>query len=286
MSDSESEKIDRDESGHGIFDWDSNSMKRWDKLREAELRKGFSVDATRKNKASVFAQFSSRDMVVYGNIIALLTIIGTVVSCLFFESDLQGLIYPFISETARDMPQTGAFAFGLTITSMFMVICAVLQYGKVKRDLRDADVGTKRNITGLILGIVAPPFLGLLACYDTKRALNTHRVCVVIFFGLTMIYMLLILSIYHHLAGRNTLQEVMEAYKKDDDGRTYREKRHRSCTPSPKVGLICSLTLTQLLLTRTNFSFFFFVIFYIVIFYIVINLIIVFFIVIFVIDIG
>ena len=86
---------------------------------------------------------------------------------------------------------------------------------------------------GVIVGIIAPPFLGLLACYDTKRALNTHRACVVIFFSLTMIYMLTILSIYHHLAGRTTLQQVMDAYKKDDDGRSYRQKR-KSCTASPK----------------------------------------------------
>ena len=45
------------------------------------------------------------------------------------------LVYPYISETARDMPQTGFFGFGMTVTCMVMVGCAVLQYGKVKRDL-------------------------------------------------------------------------------------------------------------------------------------------------------
>ena len=90
-------------------------------------------------------------------IIALTTIVGTIASALVFESDLQGLIYPFISETARDMPQTGAFGFGMTISSMFMIFCAVLQYGKVKRDLRYATRGgTKRNFTALVLGIIAP----------------------------------------------------------------------------------------------------------------------------------
>jgi hypothetical protein len=231
-SDSESEKSSLDNE-HGIFEWDAAADRRWTSLREAELRRGFSLDTAHKNKASVFVTLHSRSMVVVGVFFALTTIAGTVASCLYFESDLQGLVYPFISETARDMPQTGAFAFGLTITSMFMIICAVLQYGKVKRDLRESDVGAKRNLTALIVGIVAPPFLGLLACYDTKRALNTHRACVVVFFSLTMVYMLTILSIYHHLSGRSTLREVMEAYKKDDDGR--RDKRRRSsCTASPK----------------------------------------------------
>ena len=32
-----------------------------------------------------------------------------------------------IMETARDMPQTGGFGFGMTVTCMIMVACAVLQ---------------------------------------------------------------------------------------------------------------------------------------------------------------
>ena len=170
-SDSEGEKsLLTEENEHGIFDWDAAADRRWTELREAELRRGFSINVSHQNKASVFVTLHSRSMVVVGSFFALITIGGTIASCLYFESDLQGLIYPFISETARDMPQTGFFAFGLTITSMFMVICAVLQYGKVKRDLKESDVGSKRNLVALILGIVAPPFLGLLACYYTKRA--------------------------------------------------------------------------------------------------------------------
>lgn len=47
--------------------------------------------------------------------------------------------------------------------------------------------------------------------------------------------MLTILNIYHILAGRTTLKQVMDAYKKDDDGRSSHEKRRRStCTASPK----------------------------------------------------
>ncbi len=49
-------------------------------------------------------------------------------------------------------------------------------------------MGAKRNFVALICGLVAPPFLGLLACYDTRRALTMHRYAVVIFFTLTIVY--------------------------------------------------------------------------------------------------
>lgn len=63
----------------------------------------------------------------------------------------------------------------------------------MKRDIRTdhaehgIPVGAKRNFVALMCGVVAPPFLGLLACYDTRRALNTHRAAVVIFFTLTIV---------------------------------------------------------------------------------------------------
>lgn len=193
-------------SDDGRLFWDPAVELRWTEARERALRIGLSPDAPDEKRATVFVTVYSRDMVVYGSIIALTTIIGTILSSLVFEGqDLQGLIYPYISETARDMPQTGAFGFGMTISSMFMIFCAVLQYGKVKRDLGHTTRGSKRNFTAVILGVIAPPFLGLLAVYDTKRALTTHRVCVVVFFSLTMIYMVLVLNIYELLAGGTRL---------------------------------------------------------------------------------
>ena len=120
----------------GRLSWDPTVEQRWTEARERSLRLGLSPDAPDNKRATLVVTVYSRDMVVYGVIIALTTIIGTIGSSLVFGSDLQGLIYPYISETARDMPQTGAFGFGMTISSMFMIFCAVLQYGKVKRDLR------------------------------------------------------------------------------------------------------------------------------------------------------
>lgn len=254
--------VDKD----GRLFWDPTVELRWTAAREKALRIGLSPDAPDEKRATVFVTVYSRDMVVYGSIIALSTIIGTIASSLVFEGqDLQGLLYPYISETARDMPQTGAFGFGMTISSMFMIFCAVLQYGKVKRDLGHTTRGSKRNFTAMVLGVIAPPFLGLLAVYDTKRALTTHRVCVVVFFSLTMIYMVLVLNIYELLAGRSGLASQITGdmqrqpsiakldsvsggsntgIKADSDGenmpgRTRRskycrqQKRHQRCSTAP-----------------------------------------------------
>ena len=234
-------------------------------VREQRLRHALSPKADREQRAAVFVTIRSSSIVAIGMVLALCTIGSTIACSLIWScteeqrlqaglhnlssvkalqfladpycADLQGLVYPYISETARDMPQTGFFAFGMTVSVMMMVCCAVLQYGKVKREIRisgsgggggggrasanaagddddDGDndrhnlephtphipVGAKRNFVALICGLVAPPFLGLLACYDTRRALNTHRVCVVIFFTLTIVYMFTMLSIYSYLA--------------------------------------------------------------------------------------
>ena len=200
--------------------------------RENRLREALSPSAQRDERAAIFVSIRSSSLVFWGMVVALTTIGSTIASCLMSScpeevrreqklddlnsvealrfladpqcADLQGLVYPYISETARDMPQTGFFAFGMTISMMMMICCAILQYGKVKREIRSGTtgipVGAKRNFTSLICGIVAPPFLGLLACYDTRRALNTHRGCVVVFFGLTIVYMFTTLSIYSYLA--------------------------------------------------------------------------------------
>ena len=95
--------------------------------REEILRHALSPNTTPEARASVFVTIKSSSFVAGGMILALFTIGGTIASSLLFASDLQGLIYPYISETARDMPQTGFFGFGMTITSMVMVLCAVLQ---------------------------------------------------------------------------------------------------------------------------------------------------------------
>ena len=105
----------------GRLSWDPTVEQRWTEARERSLRLGLSPDAPDNKRATLVVTVYSRDMVVYGVIIALTTIIGTIGSSLIFDSDLQGLIYPYISETARDMPQTGAFGFGMTISSMFMI---------------------------------------------------------------------------------------------------------------------------------------------------------------------
>jgi hypothetical protein len=190
----------------------------WD-ARGQQLSKGLAVAASGDGDkgARVFVAIRSSTLVLGGMALALATILGTIAaSCYFPGGSWQrtGLLYPYISETARDMPQAGAFSSGMTVTSMVMVGCAILQFGKVKRDLAATattvaattaatqPAGTRRNLTSLITGIVAPPFLGLLACYDTRRAPNAHRACVVVFFVGTMVYMFTTLSLYEHLASQ------------------------------------------------------------------------------------
>ena len=192
----------------------------WD-ARGQQLRQGLADAASGDGDkgARVFVAIRSSTLVLGGMALALATILGTIAaSCYFPGGSWQrtGLLYPYISETARDMPQAGAFSSGMTVTSMVMVGCAILQFGKVKRDLAVATTaaappattaatqpaGTRRNLTSLITGIVAPPFLGLLACYDTRRAPSAHRACVVVFFVGTMVYMFTTLSLYEHLASQ------------------------------------------------------------------------------------
>ena len=227
-------------------------LKAWDdgnwRARETFLQKGLAVAGAGKgNKgARVFVDIRSSSMVVVGVVFALVTILSTIASSIYFESSWQKemLVYPYISETARDMPQTGFFGFGMTVTCMVMVGCAVLQYGKVKRDLGVTQaeqgpwpVGTRRNLTSLITGIIAPPFLGLLACYDTARALQTHRVCVAIFFTLTMVYMFTTLSIYAYLASdayREAVDAVTAARSGDSDGSGGRPGTPRLFKPAPE----------------------------------------------------
>lgn len=204
--------------------WDDGQ---WHK-RESLLRKGLTAPAGDDTRATVFTAVRSANIVWVGMIIALTTILGTIASSCYFGGPWRelGLIYPYISETARDMPQTGGFGFGMTVTCMVMVACAVLQFGKVKRDLDATSVaeardvatntwpkGSRLNLTGLIAGLIAPPFLGLLACYDTMRAPLTHRVCVIVFFSLTTLYMFTTLSIYEYLASDAYYTEVRAAGK-------------------------------------------------------------------------
>lgn len=254
VSDSEGEKLLLERNG--IWGWDAEVERRWTIRREAELRKGLSPNAAKADRATVFVSLPSRTMVFVGSFFALTTILGTIATCLLNDNDLQGLVYPFISETAREWPQNGAFGFGMTVSCMFMISCAILQYGKVKRDIGPGGVGSKRNLGALIAGIIAPPFLGLLGCYDTLRAPGTHRFCVVVFFSLTCGYMLTIVSIYSHLAGLSVLAERELAMQGEPT--SYRSSRRCSASATEIKNVRFSVKVKQLLTTLFfGFSFFY-----------------------------
>ena len=82
------------------------------------------------------------------------------------------------------------------------MICAALQHGMVQQHLAAAGAGVGQwlHVASRITGLAAPPFLGLLACYDSRRAPELHDTCVIIFFTGTIVYMYTTLYLYTYLA--------------------------------------------------------------------------------------
>jgi hypothetical protein len=151
----------------------------------------------------------------------------------YFGHDIGGIAWPYISDTAKDMPQAGLFAYGMTVTSVMMSAVVVIQYGKVKRDLlrlhghelgdwlSRSSKGRKRNKASLVTGLIAAPNLGLLATFDTARAPGLHLLFVLIFFPCMIIYLFATTSLYAHLVHASGSQTASDASvgrrKKDDD---------------------------------------------------------------------
>ena len=91
---------------------------------------------------------------------------------------------------------------------------ALMSYGKVVRDIygdtssgpstlsTDTLPGDRRNRAGLVLGLLNPPFLGLLAVFDTVRSPVIHLTCVLIFFPTVLAFMAVQLSIQKLLHAR------------------------------------------------------------------------------------
>ena len=145
----------------------------WD-ARGQQLSKGLAVAASGDGDkgARVFVAIRSSTLVLGGMALALATILGTIAaSCYFPGGSWQrtGLLYPYISETARDMPQAGAFSSGMTVTSMVMVGCAILQFGKVKRDLAATatTVVTTMVVTALRTAAVAVTLIAMMLTVHT-----------------------------------------------------------------------------------------------------------------------
>ena len=142
--------------------------------------------------------------------IALFTILASVVSCVYHGHDIGGLYWPYISDTAKEMPQAGLFAYGMSVVSVLLLLVVLINHGKVKLNLyalAEGEEGTyvkglRRAKVARAAGCIAAPGLGLLACYDTARAPALHLVFVLAFFAPCLVYCGCMMSVYSLMARR------------------------------------------------------------------------------------
>eukprot|EP01103_Thecamoeba_quadrilineata_P008904 TRINITY_DN18611_c0_g1_i1.p1 TRINITY_DN18611_c0_g1~~TRINITY_DN18611_c0_g1_i1.p1 ORF type:complete len:280 (-),score=34.39 TRINITY_DN18611_c0_g1_i1:16-855(-) len=141
---------------------------------------------------------------------AFITFVSTVAFCItssrILQHDIGGIWWPYLSDTGKYPPESAIFGFGMTLTSVWICIVVILNYGKVKRDLeRRGDlnrsrIGKRRNRLALICGLVSAPFLGLLAVFDTERSPELHLYFVLVFFPAIITYCFVNTSVYSFLA--------------------------------------------------------------------------------------
>jgi len=148
----------------------------------------------------------------------LLTFLITISLCIFlnrlYGHDIGGIYWPYLSDLGKVPPESAIFAFGLTLTCVAISVNVVLNYGLVKREitingsiLQDLNKlgensgwqGWRRNQIAMILGLVASPFLGLLAVFDTARTPELHLIFVLGFFPFMLGYVFTNTSVYNTL---------------------------------------------------------------------------------------
>mmetsp|Transcript_33881 Transcript_33881/g.68636 ORF Transcript_33881/g.68636 Transcript_33881/m.68636 type:complete len:287 (+) Transcript_33881:116-976(+) len=167
----------------------------------------------------VAVSFPSRYIPLFGLCLASVGIFGSVLLNRLHGHEIGGIPWPYISDTAKDPPQAGMFAFTMTVTSCIIALVVIINYGKAKNDIEIIfppdmnNLGAKRNLYGLIVGLISAPNLGLLACYDTKRTPGLHLLFVILFFLPCIAYLFIVKSLYELL-----LHRANTAEKKSDDG--------------------------------------------------------------------
>eukprot|EP01100_Stratorugosa_tubuloviscum_P013559 TRINITY_DN686_c2_g1_i1.p1 TRINITY_DN686_c2_g1~~TRINITY_DN686_c2_g1_i1.p1 ORF type:complete len:275 (-),score=126.63 TRINITY_DN686_c2_g1_i1:140-964(-) len=145
------------------------------------------------------------------------TFFVTIISCIllnrYYNHDIGGIYWPYLSDTGKLPPESALFGFGLTLTSVWIATIVTLNFGRVKREIeingslaeglnKSGDPssagwkGWKRNQVSLILGLAATPFLGLLAVFDTARSPELHLAFVLGFFPLMVAYTFVNTSVY------------------------------------------------------------------------------------------
>eukprot|EP01065_Artemidia_motanka_P028446 TRINITY_DN33807_c0_g1_i1.p1 TRINITY_DN33807_c0_g1~~TRINITY_DN33807_c0_g1_i1.p1 ORF type:complete len:270 (+),score=40.24 TRINITY_DN33807_c0_g1_i1:73-882(+) len=150
--------------------------------------------------------------------IAVSSILTSVVCCFYFGHDIGGIYWPYISDTAKEVPQAGLFSYAMSVVSTLIFVTVVVHHGKVKlrlyalRDGHKDTVGQKRARLARAAGCFAAPNLGLLSCYDAKRSPELHLLFVILFFVPTLVYILCTVSVYRLLVKR---QEARTAAGKE-----------------------------------------------------------------------
>jgi len=140
----------------------------------------------------------------------LITILTCVLMVWYFEHDVGGIYWPYLSDTGKYPPESALFAFGLTLTSVWIASIVTLNYGRIKREIslngsfaeglnsKDSEgwQGWRRNNLALFLGLISSPFLGLLAVFDTGRSPALHLLFVLGFFPFMVAYVFVNTTVY------------------------------------------------------------------------------------------
>eukprot|EP01059_Diplonema_ambulator_P024396 TRINITY_DN4034_c0_g1_i1.p1 TRINITY_DN4034_c0_g1~~TRINITY_DN4034_c0_g1_i1.p1 ORF type:complete len:280 (+),score=47.95 TRINITY_DN4034_c0_g1_i1:45-842(+) len=153
---------------------------------------------------SVVIRIPSRAIPFFAILVAVSTILGSVGCCFYYGHDFGGTYWPYISDTAKEMPQAGFFSFGMSVVSIMILVTVWVHHGKLKLNLyalsdgkkEGFPEGFKRTRLARWMGCLAAPNLGLLACYDTSRSPELHLLFVMLFFVPCLIYLMSIISVY------------------------------------------------------------------------------------------
>eukprot|EP01062_Namystynia_karyoxenos_P073227 TRINITY_DN70058_c0_g1_i1.p1 TRINITY_DN70058_c0_g1~~TRINITY_DN70058_c0_g1_i1.p1 ORF type:complete len:293 (+),score=110.62 TRINITY_DN70058_c0_g1_i1:70-879(+) len=160
------------------------------------------------HKGAVAFRLPSRYIPAAAIVIAVSSIFASVACCYYFEQDIGGIYWPYISDTAKEQPQAGLYSYGMSLVSALIVVTVFIHHGKVKlrlyalRDGHRDVAGQRRARLARAAGCFAAPNLGLLACYDTKRAPELHLLFVLLFFVPTLVYVICTVSVYRMLVSR------------------------------------------------------------------------------------
>jgi hypothetical protein len=172
----------------------------------------------------------------------LLCFLITISLCVFFnrlyDHDIGGIPWPYLSDTGKYPPESAIFAFGLTLTCVLICVVVILNYGLVKREITingsiiqdlnklgesNGMEGWLRNRISMFLGVMASPFLGLLAVFDTDRTPGLHLLFVLGFFPFMLAYVFTNTSVYrilldhkrrrHHKVNKHVLALLEKSVK-------------------------------------------------------------------------